>query len=94
MFIGTYYDVFAADDVSSVSVFIDDQSVRGGEVFVSLYEIDANNDKILLDQSDTYILQVSDPGSWITINFDSPISIVPGSHMAAIEGVAHPLDTS
>ena len=94
MIIGTYYDVFAADDVSSISVFIDDESVSGSDIFVSLYEIDANNDKIFLEQSEDYTLQQSDLGSWVTVSFDSPISIIPGTHMAAVGGYAHPLDTT
>lgn len=94
MIIGVYYDVFLQDDVTSVSVFIDNQSVSGSNIYVALYEIDANNDKILLDQSNDYTLLASDIDSWVTIPFVSPVTIIPGKHMAAVGGYTHPVDTS
>ena len=94
MVIGTYYDLFAADPISSISVYIDDQSVVGSDIYVALYEIDFNNDKILLDQSIDYTLQAGDIGNWVTVQFDNLINVVPGTYMAAVGGYAHPLDTS
>ncbi|MEE2931427.1 MAG: T9SS type A sorting domain-containing protein [Bacteroidota bacterium] len=103
MIIGVYYDVFVQDQVSSISVFIDDQSVVGSDIFVSLYEIDSNNDKIYIDQSDDYTLQASDLNTWVTIPFFNPVDVFPPSspapgtplaYMAAVGGYAHPLDTT
>lgn len=94
MVIGTYYDVFAADQISSISVYIDDESVAGANIFVALYDIDSNNDKIFLDQSNDYTLQASDIDNWVTINFSFPINVIPGSYMAAVGGYPHPIDTS
>ena len=94
LIIGLYYDVFVADHVKSISVYIDDESVTGADIYVSLYEIDVNNEKIFLEQSYDYTLQGGDIDTWIEISFDSPIPLTPNTYMAAVGGYAHPFDTS
>ena len=95
MIIGNYYDLFTSDQVSSISAYIDSQSVIGSNIYVSLYEIDADNDKILLDISDDYTIQLNDIDNWVTIKFDNVIDVFPGTtYMAAVGGYIHPTDTT
>lgn len=94
MIIGTYFDIYDTDNVTSLSVFIQDNSVVGSIIYVALYEIDTNNDKILITQSDDYIIQAADLGNWTTISFDNSINVSPQSYMAAVGGYQHPLDTT
>ena len=94
MVIGNYFDIYSQDDVNSLSVYIKDNSVAGSQIFSILYEIDASNDKIYLIQSDDYTLTNSDIGSWVTVPFDDPVSLAPGTYMAAFGAYANPVDTS
>ena len=94
LIIGIYYDVFVADHVKSISVYIDDESVAGADIYVSLYEVDVNNDKIFLEQSYDYTLQTNDIDSWVEVYFDNPIALTPNTYMAAVGGYQHPFDTS
>ena len=95
MVIGTYYDIYDNDELSSISVFIKDNSVAGADVFAMLYEIDANNEKVYLTQSEDYTLQSSDIGNWVTIPFDDTETLWSGiTYMAAVGGYASPVDTS
>ena len=94
MIIGTYFDVYDTDDLSSLSVFIKDNSVVGADIFAVLYEIDASNEKIYLIQSDDYSLTSNDLGNWVTIPLDDDFTLVPGTYMAAVGSYANPIDTS
>ena len=94
MVIGNYFDIYSQDDVNSLSVYIKDNSVSGSQIFSVLYEIDASNDKIYLIQSDDYTLTSSDIGSWVTVPFDDPVTLAPGTYMAAFGAYANPVDTS
>jgi hypothetical protein len=94
MIIGNYFDLYVADELKSISVFIDDKSVAGAEVYVAIYEVDLNNDKVLIEQSSDYDLQPNDIGSWVEIHFDNSILLNTGTYMAAIGGYTHPFDTS
>ena len=94
MVIGSYFDVYQQADVSSLSVFVKDNSVAGADIYAILYEIDASNDKIYLTQSDDYTLTQFDLGSWVTVSFDDPYTLVPGTYMAAFGSYANPIDTS
>ena len=69
MIIGTYFDMYDTDNITSVSVFIKDNSVAGSVIYIALYEIDINNDKIPIAQSDDYTIQAIDLGNWVTISF-------------------------
>ncbi len=94
MVIGNYFDIYSQDDVNSLSVYIKDNSVAGAQIFSVLYEIDDSNDKIYLIQSDDYTLTNSDIGSWVTVPFDDPVTLAPGTYMAAFGAYANPVDTS
>ena len=94
MVIGNYFDIYEQTDVSSLSVYIKDNSVSGAQIFSAMYEIDASNDKIYLVQSDDYTLTNSDIGSWVTVSFDDPVTLLPGTYMAAFGAYANPVDTS
>ena len=84
MVIGNYFDIYEQTDVSSLSVYVKDNSVSGAQIFSAMYEIDASNDKIYLVQSDDYTLTNSDIGSWVTVSFDDPVTLLPGTYMALI----------
>lgn len=94
MIIGTYFDVYDTDDLSSLSVFMKDNSVVGADIYAVLYEIDASNGKIYLLQSDDYSLTSNDLGNWVTIPLDDDFTLVPGTYMAAVGSYANPIDTS
>ena len=95
MVVGTYFDIYDTDDVSSLSVFMRDNSVVGADIYAVIYEIDpATGDEIYLFQSDDYSLTPDDLGAWTTVEFSDPETLVPGRYMAAIGGYANPVDTS
>ena len=68
-------------------------------MFGVLYEVDTTTSPmgfILIDQTDDYTIQQADTNNWVTIPFNSAISIDPQfgqQYMIAIGGYAHPLDT-
>jgi len=95
MVIGTYFDIYDTDDVTSLSVFMKDNSVAGADIYAVIYEIDpVTNDPVYLFQSDDYSLTSNDIGGWATISFSSAETLVAGTYMAAIGGYANPVDTS
>ncbi len=97
--VGNIFDVYAADDLTSVSAHVADYSVAGAKMFGVLYEVDTTSSPmsfILLDQTDDYTIQTNDIDAWVTISFNSAISIDPQfgqQYMIAIGGYAHPIDT-
>ena len=86
------FDIFADDEMTSISFHVSDQSIAGASVSVELYEDDAASDPIFLDASDSYELQPSDIGNWVTIPLSSPLS-AGTSYLAAVKGEVHPTDT-
>jgi len=94
LIIGAYYDVFVADNLKSISVYIDDESVAGADIYIAVYEVDVNNEKVFLEQSSDYTLQANDIDTWIEVSFDNPIALTPNTYMAAVGGYQHPFDTS
>ena len=100
--LGNAFDIFAPTYATSITFFVDDQSVVGAEVTAQLYEVDpsqsiANAPPLLLNESDPYTLTGPDIGNWKTLKLQStaPISLFPGSsYLAAVKGSQHPLDTS
>lgn len=97
--VGNIFDVYAADDLTSVSAHVADYSIAGAKMFGVLYEVDTTSSPmsfILLDQTDDYTIQTNDIDAWVTISFNSAISIDPQfgqQYMIAIGGYAHPIDT-
>tara|TARA_B100001964_G_scaffold222239_1_gene266986 strand:- start:1545 stop:3401 length:1857 start_codon:yes stop_codon:yes gene_type:complete len=99
MVLGAYYDVYATDDITSISAYISPISVPGAKIYASLYEIDAlasgQASKIWLTQSDDYTIQLSDLDNWVTLEIPNGYTLNAGtSYMPAIGGYVHPLDTS
>ena len=100
--LGNAFDIFAPTYATSITFFVDDESVVGAEVTAQLYEVDpsqsiANAPPLLLNESDPYTLTGPDIGNWKTLKLQStaPISLFPGSsYLAAVKGSQHPLDTS
>ncbi|MEE2700174.1 MAG: T9SS type A sorting domain-containing protein [Bacteroidota bacterium] len=97
--VGNIFDVYATDDLTSVSAYVADYSVAGATMFGVLYEVDTTSSPmsfIFLDQTDNYTIQTADIDAWVTIPFNSAISIDPQlgqQYMIAIGGYAHPIDT-
>ncbi len=97
--LGNIFDVYAADDLTSVSAHVADYSVAGAKMFGVLYEVDTTSSPIsfiLLEQTDDYTIQASDLDNWVSIPFNSAISIDPQfgqQYMITIGGYAHPIDT-
>ena len=90
------FDVYAADELTSLSAHVADYSVAGTSMFGVIYEVDTTTSPwsfIMLDQTDDYVIQQQDIDNWTTIMFDQPINLPPGPHAIAIGGYAHPLDT-
>ena len=94
MVLGTSLDIYANETVYALQVHIDDESVVGTPVFVSLYENDAAGDPVYLTQSDDYTLTANDIDNWITVPFDGGQDLFAGtSYLAAVCGYASPIDT-
>ncbi len=95
MVLGTYYDVYDTDNLTSISAYVSPISVPGAKIFAAVYEIDTNNDKIWLAQSDDYTIQSTDLDNWVTFEIPGGMNLMAGTtYMAAIGGYAHPIDTS
>jgi hypothetical protein len=95
--VGADYDIYANADLYSVDVFLADYSIPGTNVYVSLYEIDADPqlDPIPLAASDNYTLQAGDPGTWINIPFLSTQSLTQGTEFCiSIGSYVHPTDSA
>jgi len=100
------FEVYAADDVTSISFFVDDKTNIGGgnaDVKVELYEYSPGvsvqtTPPILVAESGYYSLTLADMESWVTLRLDNPYSVVPSAgataYLAAVRGVQHPTDTS
>ena len=85
------FDVYANSTVTSISFHISDQSVAGGDVTAQLFESDG---QIFLGESDSYTLQQSDIGNWVTLPLLVPYPVFAGTaYMAGVLGTQHPTDT-
>ena len=97
--VGNIFDIYAGDELTSVSAHVADYSVAGSKMFGVLYEIDTTASPmgfILMGQTDDYTIQSGDIDNWVTISFNSAINIDPTfgqQYMIAIGGYAHPTDT-
>jgi hypothetical protein len=96
--LGNAFDIYEDDEATSISFHVNDQSVAGAEVNIELYEIDAMVTPyapIYLGESDLYTLTQSDIGNWVTISLPDPIDLYASiTYIAAVAGVANPIDTS
>ena len=90
------FDVYAADEATSVSAYVADYSVVGADMYAVLYEVDTTGTStayIPLDQTDDYTIQPADRDNWVTIGFNQANNLIPGMYMVAIGGYVHPVDT-
>ena len=90
------FDIYAADDITSVSAHIADYSIPGAFIYGILYEVDTTggtSSYIPLAQTDDYTIQASDRDNWVTLGFNQPYFAIPGMYMVAVGGYMHPLDT-
>ena len=95
MVLGVKYDILDDDTLFATQVHINDQSVVGSQIFAVLYELDANNNKIYLTQSNSYFIQSSDLGNWTNIPFNNPYLLNSGtSYLMGVGGYASPTDTN
>jgi len=86
------FDIYANTTLTSISFHVSSESVAGADVTVELYEDDPAGDPIFLDQSNSYELQLSDIGNWVTISLNAPL-LAGTSYLAGVHGVQHPTDT-
>lgn len=95
--VGADYDIYANADLYSVDVLITGWSTPGANVYVSLYEIDADPqlDPIPLATSDNYNLTVSDTGNWVNIPFLTTQPLIQGTrYCISVGGYMHPTDSA
>ncbi len=95
--ITTRYEMYADEQLYSARVFIDDRSTVGSVIKAVIYEVDttATDGVIILDESDPYVIQGLDLGSWIDIPFVNPTSLINGyAYELGVAGFQHPTDTS
>ena len=53
-----------------------------------------SSNKIYVDQTDDYIITSADLDNWVTISFNNPVPLNPGTtYMLGIGGYANPIDT-
>ena len=89
----TAYDVYADDEVTSISFHVGSESVVGAQMTTEIYEGFGTN-SIFLAESDPYQLTPADIGNWVTVPLLNPLPVFKGtSYMAAVRGYAHPTDT-
>ena len=90
------FDIYAADEATSISAYITDYSVVGTIMYGVLYEVDTTGGStsyLPLDQTDNYTIQPADRDAWVTLGFNQAYNLIPGMYMVAIGGYMHPLDT-
>ena len=96
----TRFEMYADEQLSSLRVYISDESVAGAEIKAIVYELDttisnADGGVILLNESDNYTITTQDLGAWIDILFDFPIDLYSGyAYEVGIAGFVHPTDSA
>ena len=89
--VANVFDIYANTSLTSISFHVNPSSNVGAKVTVEVYEATG---QIYLDESDEYIIQAQDIGSWVTIPLLNPYSLLAGTgYMAAVKGTQHPLDS-
>ena len=67
MVLGTYYDIYDTDDLTSISAYVSPISVPGAYIYAVVFEIDAaGGTKIWLTQSDDHTIQSANLDNWVT----------------------------
>ena len=88
--VGNIFDIYAADDITAIDVYIHPGANVGTEMYVKLYSIDAQTgDFIFVDESAPYTLGANDvdalltlplQGGAFTLNAGEPYLVVAGSN--------------
>ena len=88
--VGNIFDVYAADELSAIDVYIHPGANVGAEMYVKLYSIDAQTgDFVFVDESAPYTLGANDvdalltlplQGGAFTLNAGEPYLVVAGSN--------------
>jgi hypothetical protein len=88
--VGNIFDVYAADEISAIDVYIHPGANVGTEMYVKLYSIDAQTgDFVFVDESAPYTLGANDvdalltlplQGGAFTLNAGEPYLVVAGSN--------------
>ena len=88
--VGNIFDIYAADEISAVDVYIHPGANVGAEMYVKLYSIDAQTgDFVFVDESAPYTLGANDvdalltlplQGGAFTLNAGEPYLVVAGSN--------------
>ena len=96
----TRFEMYADEQLTSLRVYISDESVAGAEIKAVVYELDttisnADGGVILLNESDNYTITNQDLGAWVDILFDSPVDLYNGyAYEVGIAGFVHPTDSA
>ena len=96
----TRFEMYADEQLTSLRVYISDESVAGAEIKAVVYELDttisnADGGVILLNESDNYTITNQDLGAWVDILFDSPLDLYNGyAYEVGIAGFVHPTDSA
>ena len=96
----TRFEMYADEQLTSLRVYISDESVAGAEIKAVVYELDttisnADGGVILLNESDNYTITTQDLGAWVDILFDSPVDLYNGyAYEVGIAGFVHPTDSA
>lgn len=77
---GCLYEISAGEDLTSISVFIEDSTdgAAGVLAYGVVYEDDGAGGQTYMDQTSDYTIQASDVGGWITLNFNNPVALTGG----------------
>lgn len=88
--VGNIFDIYAADEISAIDVYIHPGANVGAEMYVKLYSIDAQTgDFVFVDESAPYTLGANDvdalltlplQGGAFTLNAGEPYLVVAGSN--------------
>ncbi len=94
------FEIYASTTVTSISFFVNDESVAGAVLNVELYEYDptatsiSSSPPMLLSESDPYALQPQDIANWKTLSLLTSIPVFPGTgnvaYLAAVKGTQLP----
>ena len=96
----TRFEMYADEQLTSIRVYISDESIAGAEIKAIVYELDttisnADGGVILLNESDNYTIAAQDLGAWVDIIFDSPIDLYNGyAYEVGVAGFVHPTDSA
>ncbi|MDX2361406.1 MAG: T9SS type A sorting domain-containing protein [Crocinitomicaceae bacterium] len=84
--LGNPYEIVVADNITSISVYIDGTTPIGVIMYNVLYMVDAGGNFIYMDQTADYTITASDLDTWKTLSFNNPIAVAAGEQYIACAG--------